>query len=54
MLLKYHIGGYILGLLCLGVRVWFGWGGIRVTEPHPNFNTQQNKERNSKCGISTT
>ena len=29
MLLYYHIGCIVLGLLCVGVRVRFGWGGIR-------------------------
>jgi len=51
MLLNYHIGCIVLGLLCFGVRVRFGWGGIRVAcspdttpaEPHPNSKTQQSK-----------
>ena len=51
MLLNRHIGCIVLGLLCVGVRVRFGWGGIRdtcspditPTEPHPNSNTQQSK-----------
>jgi len=30
MLLNHHIGCIVLGLLCVGVRVWFGWGGIRA------------------------
>ena len=30
MLLNYHIGCIVLGLLCVGVRVRFGWGGIRT------------------------
>jgi len=30
MLLNYHIGCIVLGLLCVGVRVRFGWGGIRA------------------------
>ena len=59
MLLKYHIGGYILGLLCLGVRVWFGWGGIRtagsldttLAEPHPNPNTQQSKNNTANVVV---
>jgi len=25
-----HIGCFVLGLLCVGVRVRFGWGGIRA------------------------
>jgi len=28
MLLNYHICCIVLGLLCVGVRVRFGWGGI--------------------------
>jgi len=30
MLLNYHIGCIVLGLLCAGVRVRFGLGGIRA------------------------
>jgi len=30
MLLNYHIDCIVLGLLCVGVRVRFGWGGIRA------------------------
>ena len=30
MLLNYHIGYIVLGLLCVGVRVRFGQGGIRA------------------------
>jgi len=30
MLLNYHICCIVLGLLCVGVRVRFGWGGIRA------------------------
>ena len=30
MSLNYHIGCFVLGLLCVAVRVQFGWGGIRV------------------------
>ena len=29
MLLNYHIGSVVLGLLCVGVRVRFGWFGIQ-------------------------
>jgi len=52
MLLNYHMGCIVLGLLCAGVRVRFGWGGIRAAdrhpdttpaEPHPNSSTQQSK-----------
>jgi len=30
MSLNYHIGCFVLGLLCVGVRVQFVWGGIRA------------------------
>ena len=30
VLLNCHIGCYVLGLLCVGVRVRVGWGGIRA------------------------
>jgi len=30
ILLNYHIGCIVLGLLCVGVRVRFGWGGIQA------------------------
>jgi len=51
MLLNYHIGRFVLGLLCVGVLVRFGWGGIWAAgnwdttpaEPHQNSNTQQTK-----------
>jgi len=55
MLLNYHIGCIVLGLLCVGVRVRFGWGGIRAAcasagsldttpaEPHSDSNTRQSK-----------
>jgi len=42
MLLNYNIGCYVLGLLCVGVRVWFGYD-TTLAEPHPNSNTQQTK-----------
>jgi len=34
MLLNYHIGRFVLHLLCVGVRVRFGWGGIRAAGCH--------------------
>jgi hypothetical protein len=46
MLLNCHIGCFVLGLLCVGVWVRFGWGGNPDTtpaEPHSNSNTQQTK-----------
>jgi len=30
MLLKYHIRRFLIDLLCVRVRVRFGWGGIRA------------------------
>jgi len=30
ILLNYHIGRIVLGSMCVGVSVWFGWSGIRV------------------------
>ena len=30
MLLNYNIGRFVLDLMCVGVRVRFGWGGIRA------------------------
>jgi len=38
MLLNYHIGRFVLGLMCVGDSVWLGWSGIRVAlQPlHPN------------------
>ena len=29
-MLKYHIGCFVLGSLCVGVWVRIGWGGIRL------------------------
>jgi len=31
ILLNYHIGRMVLGSMCVGVSVWLGWSGIRVT-----------------------
>ena len=30
MLLNYHIGRLVLGLLCVGGWVRFGWSGVRA------------------------
>ena len=30
MLLNYHIGGFVLGLLCVGGLVRFGWSSIQA------------------------
>jgi len=48
MLLNYHIGCYVLDLMCVGVRVRFGCASAgspdtTPTEPHPNSNTHQIK-----------
>ena len=49
MLLNYHIGCIVLGLLCVGDRVRFVWGAsagspdTTPAEPHPVSNTQQSK-----------
>jgi hypothetical protein len=59
MLLNYYIGCYVLGLLCVGVRVWFDWGGVRAAgspdttpaEPHPNSNTQQSKNNTANVVV---
>jgi len=32
MLLNQHIGCIVLGLPCVGVRVRYGWGGIRAAD----------------------
>ena len=31
ILFNYHIGRIVLGSMCVGVSVWLGWSGIRVT-----------------------
>jgi len=65
MLLNYHIGRFVLDLLCVGVRVQFGWGGIRGAgfsrQPgyHPSriaplLQHTANQERNGQCGSSIT
>ena len=37
VLMNYHIGCIVLGLLCVGVRVRFGWGGIRAAGRHSGY-----------------
>ena len=44
ILLNYHIGRIFLDSMCVGVSLWLGWGGIRVTARlqhgyHPNPTT---------------
>ena len=31
IMLNYHIGRIVLGSMCVGVSVWLGWSGIRVS-----------------------
>jgi len=59
MLLNFHIDRFVLDLLYVGVRVRFGWGGIRtagsldttLAEPHPNPNTQQSKNNTANVVV---
>ena len=30
VLLNYHFGRIVLGLMCVGISVWLGWSGIHV------------------------
>jgi len=30
VLLNYHIGCFVLGLMCVGDSVWLGWSDISV------------------------
>jgi len=46
MLLNYHIGCIVLGLLCAGVRVRFSWGGIQA-----NVVVQQHSRKLLKMDI---
>jgi len=61
MLLNYHIGRIVLGLMCVGVSVWSGWSGIRVAGfslqhgYHSNLTTPKlqhtsNQEQYDQCG----
>jgi len=58
-LLNYHIGCFFLGLLCVGIWVRIGWGGIRFAgnpdatpaDPHPNSNTQQTKKETANVVV---
>jgi len=56
VLLNYHIGRIILGLMCVGVLVWLGWSGIRVAGSNPTTLKLQhtsNQEQYGQCGSST-
>ena len=48
MFLNYQIGCFVLGLLCVGVWVRFGWGGIRVAG---YSNTQQTKNETANVVV---
>ena len=59
-MLNCHIGCFVLGLLCVGVRVRIGWGVIRVvggnpdttpSDPHPHSNTQQTKNETANVVV---
>jgi len=50
----------VLGSMCVGVSVWFGWSGIRVagcntnttpTQPHRNSNTHRTKNNTTNAVI---
>jgi len=43
MLLNYHIGRFVLHLLCVRPRVRFGSLDTTLAEPYPSTNTQQIK-----------
>ena len=45
-MLNYHIGRFVLGLLCVGVWVRFCWGGIRDAgfSWQPGYSREQNIE----------
>jgi len=47
MMLNYHIGCIVLGLLCVGVRMRFGEGGIRAA----GFSTQQSKNNTANVAV---
>ena len=49
MLLNYHIGRFVLDLLCVGVRVRFGSGGIK--KETANVVVQQHSRKLLKMDI---
>jgi len=51
MLLNYHIDCIVLGFLCVGVRVRFGWGGIRAAGTTANVVVQQHSRKILKMDI---
>ena len=60
MPLNYHIGRFVLGLLCVGGWVWFSWSSIRAGQPGyysnptaPNLQHTAKQEQNDQCGNST-
>jgi len=50
MLLNYHIGCIVLGLLCVGYSVRFG-PDTTLAEPHPNSHTQQSKNNTANVVV---
>ena len=53
MLLNYHICCIVLGLLCVGVRLRFGWGGIRAAGRRGYYleNIQHNETSVQNTGL---
>ena len=54
MLLNYHIGRFVLGLLCVGDLVRLGLSGVRVAGCCSlQHGHTTNREQNDRCGNST-
>ena len=51
MLLNYHIGRFVLHLLCVRPRVRFGSLDTTLAEPHPKSNTQQTKKETANVVV---
>ena len=59
MLLNYHIGSFVLDLMCVGIRVWFRWGGFQaagsldtpLAEPHPKSNAHHIKNETTNVVV---
>ena len=47
MLLNYHIGCFVLALLCTSA----GSPDTTLAEPHPNYNTQQSKNNTANVVV---
>jgi len=65
VLLNYHIGRIVLGLMCVGDLVWLVLSGVRVAgfslqhghhsnPAAPNLQHTTNRKQNDQCGNSTT